>query len=44
MRRKRLGFERSHCFSNKENEETSILDMTPSQGETSFDVQYWKEV
>ena len=46
MRRKNtLGFrEVSIVSSNKENEETSILDMTPSQGETSFDVQYWKEL
>ena len=46
MRRKNtLGFrEVSYTAPNNQDEDTSILDMTPAEGETSFDAQYWKEL
>ena len=46
MRRKNTHASReiSYSFPRTENENFSILDMTPTDEESSFDVQYWKEL
>ena len=46
MRRKNtIGFqELPYASSNNQDEDNSILDMTSSENESSFDAQYWKEL